>query len=349
MSTTPHARPDADPFDWDALARFLAGESSANEAEAIRRWMAERPEREEMVAALERALEKLPPPGAAGVDVEGALARVAARLDEPDVRPLTRRTRARRWWSAPMRVAAAVILAVGATSLWRAIAPGADDDGARSYATVPGERDSLRLPDGTGVVLGPGSAIALADGFGAASRELRLHGEAFFDVAHDARRPFIVRVGDVALRDAGTAFAASGDRTGVVHVTVTEGVVSVQPPRAPRSAAASLRAGDHAVVDATGRLTVARGAAAPEDTAWMHGRLVFRDAQLARVGEALERWYGVRLVVADSALAHRHLTASFDGEPAERVLDAVALALGARIERRGDSAIVRSAAGDTTR
>ena len=78
--------------------------------------------------------------------------------------------------------------------------------------------------------------------------------------------------------------------------------------------------------------------------AWTTGKLVFRDAAIDEVSADLKRWYGVELRVTDSALLRRHFTGSFTSEPATRVLDVVALALGARAERRGDTVYIRGSA-----
>ncbi|HWJ22481.1 MAG TPA: DUF4974 domain-containing protein, partial [Gemmatimonadaceae bacterium] len=77
------------------------------------------------------------------------------------------------------------------------------------------------------------------------------------------------------------------------------------------------------------------------------GRLAYDAAPLDVVRADLRRWYGVDLRVADSTLARRRLTASFDGEPVARVLDVVALALGATVERSGNVAVLRTAAAPT--
>jgi transmembrane sensor len=58
----------------------------------------------------------------------------------------------------------------------------------------------------------------------------------------------------------------------------------------------------------------------------------------------LRRWYGVELRVTDSLLQRRVFTGSFTTEPADRVLDAIRLALGASVVRRGDTAYVSPAA-----
>ncbi len=91
------------------------------------------------------------------------------------------------------------------------------------------------------------------------------------------------------------------------------------------------------VVARGGRVQVSRGTATADDLAWTRGQLVFRDAPVGEVAEDLRRWYGVELRVTDSALLARHFTGTFVAEPRDRVVDVIALALGARVERRGDT------------
>jgi ferric-dicitrate binding protein FerR (iron transport regulator) len=68
---------------------------------------------------------------------------------------------------------------------------------------------------------------------------------------------------------------------------------------------------------------------------------MLRDAPLSQVATELRRWYGIELRVTDSATARRRLTATFAGESPEQAMAIIGAALGARIERRGDTVIVR--------
>jgi transmembrane sensor len=210
---------------------------------------------------------------------------------------------------------------------------------ARTLTTPVGGRDSLVLPDGSQVMLGPGSTLMLTQGYGQTERRLSLQGEALFTVVHDATKPFIVVANGSEIRDVGTAFVVHSDAGGV-RVAVTEGVVELT---ASKRVAATLNAGDAASISATGEVTTQRGVGAGEDLAWTRGRLVFRDAPLSDVAEDLRRWYGVQLDIRDAALRRRQLTASFAGDSLGAVLDVISTALGATIERRGDTAVVRPA------
>jgi transmembrane sensor len=296
------------------------------------------------------------PAADADVDVEAALRRVRERRDAADVLPFRppHRTPAEpaarpaassvtsRWRLPALSALAAAALLLVAVLAWQGTRDPAGNP--RTVATAVGERDSLRLPDGSRVLLGPESRLVVAGDFGTARRDVELRGEAFFDVVHDDRRPFVVHAGGAAVRDVGTAFTVRAVAGGV-RVVVTEGAVLLGAAAGADTAGVLLRAGDRGELRPGGPPAVARGAATDDDLAWTRGRLVFREAPMDEVAATLRRWYGVTLRVEDSALARRHLTADFAGEPVARVLDVLALALGAEVERRGDSASVRPAAG----
>ena len=350
--------PDAD---WEAVARYLAGEGTAAEAEAVRRWLAEHPAERVFFDALSRAVAPRAESGDEDIDVEGALRRVRARRDDPATRPPlvagargagrpNERLRLLRpasgggggsWRSRwPLAVlAAAGVVFVAAAVVLRMGAVHRDAGtiaAAQVFTTQVGRRDSVVLADGSRVILGPGSELRVAAGYGAARRDVELIGEGYFEVKHDAARPFSVRAGGATIRDVGTTFAVHDDSAMGVRVAVTSGAVKVRAA----GHEADLAAGDVAVLAPDGALSSTRGGARDDDLAWTRGQLVFRDAPMAEVSADLRRWYGVELRVTDPALARRRLTATFAGEPADKVLDVIALTVGGEVTRHGDTAFV---------
>jgi transmembrane sensor len=332
--------------DWEALARYLAGESPPPEADAVRAWLAENPDRQAVLDALERAMDRAAVPSPAGLDVEAALASVRRRMDAPEtpVIPLRRppSVAAPRWRTPAWGIAAMVLLMLGAFFAWQTLRGGNPGPGAPlAYDTGVGQRDSVQLPDGTRVLLGPGSRLAVARDYGRRTREVELRGEALFDVPHDEARPFTVHAGGAHVRDIGTTFSVEADSGGGVRVVVTDGAVALRAGRGSEGELV-LRRGERGVLPAGGT-RVQRGRATDDDLAWTRGQLVFRDATLTDVAAALRRWYGVELRPGDAAVAARRLTASFDGEDAEQVLNVIALALGAEMTLRGDTAVLSAA------
>jgi transmembrane sensor len=333
---------------WEALARYVTGESNPEESDRIRGWLAVDPVRAELVAALDRSFQRLPITTAADLDVDAALQRVKARFDEPKVyelgafKSIPAEPSTRRWSRTLVRAAAAVIVVLGASLVWRAAQPGETPLVATaSFTTGVGQTDSLRLPDGTRVVLGPLSRLAVAESYGGSARVVELNGEALFDVEPDAARPFSVRAGHATIRDIGTRFTVRSSERDDVRVAVTVGSVVMHVTSTPESEGVVLSAGDLGTMDATGKVVAMRGAVSRDDVAFTEGRLVFVDATLDQVATELRRWYGIELRASDAGLANRHLTAAFDKDSVGQVLNVIGLALGASIERKGDTAFVR--------
>jgi transmembrane sensor len=273
------------------------------------------------------------------LDVEAALRRVHARMDEPPVRALPRRlaaSAARAAW----RIAAVLVLVFGAAILYRSRVAGRSDavEAARTVATGVGERDSLVLADGTRVLLAPASRVQIPTGYAAGHRELLLRGEALLDVHHDPKHPLTVRVGSAVLRDVGTRFVVREEEGGGVRVTVTSGAVLLRP-QASESGGVLVRAGQAGVMTVTGAARAA-GADTAGALAWTRGELVLDDAPMDRVATELRRWYGLHLRVADTAFADRHVTATFERESALGVARVIGLALGAPARIAGDTLVL---------
>ena len=313
-------------LDWDKLGRYLAGESSPEEAAAMRRWLEDHPSDASVIAALDAAARSVRP--APAVDVEAALRKVKTRMHEapPSAIPWRR--------YGALAAAAVVLLVAGVVVTRRTPLSRPAAVAARTYTTRVGERRDYLLSDGTQVTLGPASRLIVR------GRTGELFGEAYFSVAHDPARPFVVRAGDAMIRDIGTEYSVHNDPGEAVRVVVSQGAVQLTRGRD----SVMLVRGDVGIVEENGRVAASRGAATDDDLAWTLGRLVFKNAPVPELEADLRRWYGVELRVTDSALLRRHFTGSFTKEPASRVVDVIALAFGARVERHGDTAFVRTGA-----
>jgi transmembrane sensor len=339
MSNSAEGSSKIAPEDWDRVARYLAGEAEPREAESTRRWLEADAERLAMVNALQAALVNVSREDSRKPDVESALRKVKSRFEH--TKSISRsegKGRGDRSWifSPYLKAAAVLVVLAGGAFFWRDIRGSAGSPAPRTFATTVGERRQFRLADGTGVVLGPGSRLIVDPR--SSDRSVSLQGDGYFAVVHDASHPFTVNVGAVKLQDIGTAFSVQTNEDGGIRVAVASGSVTLGPRESGRASAEVLRARDRATVNPSGLVGIERSAVSDDDLAWVQGRLVFRDAPVIQVGAELYRWYGVRLMLADSTLSNLHLTASFSGESVDRVLNVIALSLGARIEREGNVA-----------
>ncbi len=339
---------DESPPDWTALARYLAGEGTPEERAALRVELESHSERADLVRALGEALAPASDAHGVDVDVERALTSVRQRRDASPARSLAPGFGHR--LAAPWRAAAAMLVLAAGAGAWYARSSAREDGTALAtsratsrHAASVGAVKRILLSDGTRVTLAPGSALDVAAGYGGKTREVTLAGEAFFVVVHDVARPFAVRAGTAMVRDLGTEFTIRADDGSAadVRVSVASGSVSLAVAEGEHAEAAELAAGDVGVVRA-GRIEVLRDGASADDTAFVQGMLVWRNAPIERIRADMRRWYGVVLIVTDSTIARRHLSASFTSESASEALRVVAAALGGELVRRGDTAVVRA-------
>src|SRR5204862_4014535 len=129
--------------------------------------------------------------------------------------------------------------------------------------------------------------------FDRGARRVRMaDAEAVFDVTHDARRPFLVAVGDRQVRVVGTQFNLR-HRDGRVALTVSRGTVEVRPAGAPDAQATRVTVGQQ-LTHADGERAETLAAAEPDAAfAWTNGQLIYRDRPLSEVAGDLTRRFGV--------------------------------------------------------
>jgi transmembrane sensor len=221
------------------------------------------------------------------------------------------------WWR--MAAAAALILAIGlgVVLLSNPVGvpfgrpPAQVADATRTYVNNTRQVRLIALPDGSQMALNAGARVTGT--FGAERRALAvLSGGAFFDVRHDARRPFSVRAGDLEVTALGTRFDVrlAGAES---RVLLVEGRLSAASPAAPGP-----------ILMTSGQQLVARRGAAPQLTTvrigealtWEQGYADFADITLAEAAVELNRYPGERLVIRDPAIADLRITGRFrTGDP----------------------------------
>lgn len=331
----------------ELLERYLAGKASTEECHRVDAWLAEDPRRWAELTALRQALEMQELSDRA---VEEAVAEVWARLapeigspEEPPVRMGRGSNHGAREFALPARarkrpvalVAAIVALMIGgglaATLLLRG--PSAPAESRRVATTAPGERAAFRLPDGTQVMLGVASRLRYAADPSGKVREVSLDGEAYFDVTHEERRPFIVRAGGLVAQDLGTQFtvrAYPDDPS--ARVVVRKGKVAI---RAATDGVEAVVAPGQLGRLADGRVPTVEKADTAAFFAWTEGRLVFDGTPLREALPQLGRWFDLEFRLADSTLGEVPLTATLKTRPTPDVLESFAASLGMRQRREG--------------
>jgi transmembrane sensor len=191
-------------------------------------------------------------------------------------------------------------------------------DSGQTYATAVGEQRTLKLDDGSVVYLNTLSRVRVA--FSGRERAVTLlDGEALFEVAHDAVRPFRVLTDTAAVQAIGTRFNVYRHRDSTA-VSVVEGRVQVTPLKRYETPDPQilepLTAGQEADVAEDGRVVVkpVTPASASHALAWRQRQLVFYETSLREIAEQFNRYNKVQIRVLDRALAGRRLTAVFNAD-----------------------------------
>lgn len=195
------------------------------------------------------------------------------------------------------------------------------------HATAVGQRKRVQLSDGSSVVLNTASAISVD--YSGQQRRLVLHeGEALFEVAKDAARPFVVAAGDVQVKAVGTAFIVRC-RGRWNHVAVTEGVVEVTMDTKP---AIRVEAGQRLGMDDRQCFEL-KAIDVDAAGAWQRGKLIFNRRPLESVVAELKPYRAGRIVVLGNRLKALEVTGVFDLDDVDRVLRIIEETTGAQVVR----------------
>jgi transmembrane sensor len=228
-----------------------------------------------------------------------------------------RRTTVRRFDPYRARIAAAVVAGI-ATLLLLGWIRHADQARDMSVAAAVGLNSEVLLPDGSTVMLAAGSRLSTQFTRGVRNVFLE-NGEALFTVKHLHARPFVVHAMDTTVTAVGTAFNVKAE-SGVVRVTVTEGIVDVAHQRsilgelrqwAGGSAGAGdfrLASGNQAILSEGAPRPVAIAAAGQQVTTWVGGTLSFVDEPLASVVAAVNRYARTPVVLEEGELGSYRYT-----------------------------------------
>jgi transmembrane sensor len=293
FSSSPAPAADEQASLW--AVRLEGSPLTASDHAALQAWLAENPGHAERLAEyrqlafdLDQQLPALAKSGRVAFPTEPA-------------RALERRPRRGSWI---MALAGAGAAALFAAALWqhRAALP-------EVILAPNGARRSFTLADGTQVELNAATRLEIEKSAG--ERRVRLEdGEAYFHVAQDRSRPFIVETRAGSVRVLGTAFDVRSEAPGQLEVTVLEGSVSVQPMASvttPLGQALTLKAGDRWSETKDGGVTF--GAIANDailrSLAWRQGKAMFVDAPLKEALECFARYHSQKLTVSDSAAAEK--------------------------------------------
>ena len=226
-----------------------------------------------------------------------------------------------------------------------------NSDNEREVAAISGSKSFITLPDGSMVWLNSDSRIFYDKGFDKNIREVRLEGEAYFDVKKDTAHPFIVHTNEIDIKVLGTAFNVKSypsDKT--IEATLIRGVVEITNKLDPLSPKILLKPLEkfvaikevydiektaqvphHIVTEINKKIPIVSFSPLNEkvvdstfiETSWMYNRLQFDGDSFEELARKMQRWYNVQIIFKDNSLSQSRFTGVFEDETIDQALKAL--------------------------
>jgi ferric-dicitrate binding protein FerR (iron transport regulator) len=188
--------------------------------------------------------------------------------------------------------------------------------------TAYGEMKTISLPDGSTVVLNSNSTLSVSADFGQKNREVKLQGQAYFEVKRNEKLPFNIAANQVKVSVLGTAFDVCSYAGEEASVSVTHGKVKVHSQHTEKILTKGM-----AVTTQKGNLLSKQSG----EVEWTGGELIFNKAGLSQISDAVFHRTGKKLEFNKDD-ADRTFTGSFQkSTPAEKIAETLSLALSTKI------------------
>lgn len=316
-------------YGW--IARHFSGETLPEEEEKLNEWLNESAENRAEMEELHRIWKAEPVAETIRFDTAAAWEKISGRLTLAPVVPM--QSGFRRW---RMAIAASLVLLIGLGFLFR----------DRFFATgkmvtlTAQTNQDLKLEDGSTVYLRQGASFSYPEHFNSKSRQVKLEGEAFFDIARDESRPFTIHAGDAGIRVLGTSFLVRTSGADSVLVAVRTGRVKLFE-RKQETRSVELTPGQQGLLG-NHQLTKSESADLSYLN-WKTGVLRFNQmpmqAALAEIGSR----YGIRFnygAEMEDRIGNNRITGQFDYEKPEALFQELELVTPFRFKKQNDSTYI---------
>ena len=213
----------------------------------------------------------------------------------------------------------------------------------KEFSTAKGQRATITLADGTRVYMGAGSTLKYPEQFKDSIRGISLQGEAFFEVAHNPQKPFIISTKNLRTRVLGTSFKVNAIDGRPFEVQVATGKVRVDRIN-PGSTEhlAVLTPGQQVSLAALNGPAISGKVLVEDVQGWKKSKLVFKDQRIAEIARQLERAYDVQFSFRNAAKAEEIVTVTLqDNIPLNQTLRVLGAGAGFKYSIKGKNIIIK--------
>ncbi len=338
---------------WLLVSLKLSGEATEEELAALEAWLTQSPERRSQLETLQKIWQGQASDTQNGNMLGRHLQRLSSRIPvsgtlttEPTPIPHRQSWLIRTMNLKPWAIAAAVIIVTAGIYLLTT-KKATLHNSENTVMTKPGSKSKIVLPDGSQVWLNADSRITYDANFRGPNREVRLCGEAYFDIAKDKDHPFIIHATSIDVKVLGTSLNIRSYRNeknteavlikGSIEVSLhsnPDKKIILQPNQKimveNRTEPAATGARQSSVKKMAPEMIVAKAHFQQEDSIatevlWLKNKLAFDQETLGDVAAKIERWYNVKINILDDSLRLTEYSAVFEDESLSQVMEALRL------------------------
>lgn len=316
----------------DILIAYLSGDISDEKRSYVESWRKESPENEKLFKEMQygwNAMSLLQ-------EMEQFNSFEAFKKIDPQLNQAS----GFRWLSILQRIAAVLIIPLLAYAAYVTISNASLKHLSETKPLMQkilsrqGTITQLTLADGTQVWLNSGSTLQFPLNFTGQKREVRLNGEAFFEVTKNKKHPFIINANELNVEVLGTSFnVVSYKDESVIEVVLVTGEVKLSSDAENKAKQFGLmHPGQRVIYTKKTQESIFEEVDVNKYIAWRKGMLIFKDDSMDEVIKRLSRWFNVEITVKDSELSGYKYKATFSNETLTQVLNL--LKISAPIEYR---------------
>ncbi|MGH7455341.1 MAG: FecR family protein, partial [bacterium] len=318
---------------YNLIRRKLSGEITATEESALESWLRASAENRQIFNDLQKILLNVASPlipEPENIDRQWLRLQNTLGLNKPveKIKParlawnirkgLDYLTNVRPQFRPAFAVLAAIFVIATALYIWQT---GVTPKQYQEIVTLNAQQKEITLPDGSRIHLNSGSSLKFLPAFDDSIRQVRLAGEAFFEVAK-APRPFVALTEQALTRVLGTKFNVWA-RQVQTRVIVQEGRVGLRSAQLENDAGVVLAASEMSECHRGEKPSPPQAIDARLRLGWLENKLVFVKTPLSEIVAELERFYNIPVQLADSSLAKTTVTGTFQNQPLSSILSAI--------------------------
>jgi transmembrane sensor len=314
----------------DLLDRYLKGEASPEEIERVETWLnnnggtnsewqqMDKPSKDQWLSGLFNEIEK------------------SISANDDKVIKMQPRTNL---WRSIAAVAAVLAIFFSAYLEWPAMQGLLHRQHLTALNVPSNQKKQITLADGSKIWVNGGSELKYPETFYGKTREVYLSGEAYFDIQHDASRPFIIHTGKVVTTVLGTAFNIKEDKTlHTVVVTVTRGKVSVANGN---QLLGTITPNQQISFNVINNQHIQKDVDVKQATAWQESELHFEDITFGDAAVELQQKFKVKITFNNDKLKNCRFTGTaLEGENLDKILKVICAFNNATYQTKADSTIL---------